>query len=238
MKAVSTAKLYLLPSSLGESSRDRTVPPLNKNIISNVNFFACENLKSARRFLISCGLPSPIPEHIIFIEIRNDDHKDALQEAIQVLKDGHELIYLSEAGNPCIADPGEALVDAAHKLQVPVIPLVGPSSILLALISSGLNGEQFTFHGYVPRDKSDRIQAIKRYSQQANKGYTQIFMDTPYRNMQLLDSILTHSSASKLCIAIDLCCETEEIISGSLADIRQRRDIDLNKRPCMFLLGN
>ncbi len=235
---MSTAKLYLLPSSLGESSRDRTVPPINKAIISEIKFFACENLKSARRFLISCGLPSPIPEDITFIEIRNDEDKDALQEAIGVLKNGHELIYLSEAGNPCIADPGEALVDAAHRLKVQVIPLVGPSSILLALIASGLNGEQFTFHGYVPRDKSERIQAIKKYSQQAAKGYTQIFMDTPYRNTQLLEAILTHSSAQKISIAIDLCCDTEEIISGTISDIRKMKHINLQKRPCMFLLGN
>lgn len=231
------AKLYLLPSSLGGEDINRITPDFNKVLIQSIKYFACENIKSARRFLIACGLPSPIPEDIEFIEVRNDDDLPQLKHTYQLLDNGNDVCYLSEAGAPCVADPGEALAAYAHQRNIKVVPLVGASSILLALMASGFNGEQFTFNGYIPREKSERARAIKSYHNNAKSGYTQIFMDTPYRNIQLLEDLRQHLPAnSKICVAINLSCENELIVSGEIGQIKIKKDA-LHKQPAMFLLA-
>lgn len=231
------SKLYLLPSSLGGDDVDRITPEYNKALIQSIKYFACENIKSARRYLIACGLPSPIPEDIEFIEIKNDDNIDQLKYTYEILDKGNTVCYLSEAGAPCLADPGEALASYAHQKGIKVIPLVGASSILLALMASGFNGEQFTFNGYIPRDKGERARAIKSYHSSAKSGFTQIFMDTPYRNIQLLEDLKQHLPANtKICIAINLSCENELIVSGEIGQIKIKKDA-LHKQPAMFLLA-
>lgn len=231
-------QLYLLPSSLGEKDTSRVSPDFNKDIVLHSKNFACENIKSARRFLIKCGLPSPIPSDIQFIEIRNDEDLEGLKLAFEVLKNGEDLVYLSEAGNPCIADPGEAIVSFAHQNKIKVTPLVGASSILLALIASGFNGEQFSFHGYISREKSERQNQIKNFIKKAQQGYTQLFMDTPYRNDQVLqDIIMVGHSEQQICIAKNLCCENEQIIRSTIADLK-KTGFKIGKEPCIFVIGN
>lgn len=231
------AKLYLLPSSLGGDDIDRITPNYNKALIQSIKYFACENIKSARRFLIACGLPSPIPSDIEFIEIRNDEDIEQLKHTYQTLDNGNDVCYLSEAGAPCVADPGEALASYAHHKNIKVIPLIGASSILLALMASGFNGELFTFNGYIPREKGERLKAIKTYYNNAKSGYTQIFMDTPYRNVQLLEDLRQNLPPnSKICVAINLSCENELIVSGEISQIKLKKEV-LHKQPAMFLLA-
>jgi len=230
-------KLYLLPSSLGEDDINIVTPTYNIKIIASVHYFACENIRSARRFLIRCGMPSPIPENITFIEIRNDEDQDGLNTAKEVLLK-HDLIYLSEAGNPCIADPGEALVNFAHHHSIKIKPLVGASSILLALIASGFNGEQFTFHGYIPRDKHERSNYLKQLLNKAKSGYTQIFMDTPYRNNQVLEDLISLGDSDQyIAIAANLCCPNEVIIKKTIKELKGKT-LNLHKQPCIFLIGS
>lgn len=230
--------LYLLPSSLGEKDISRVTPKFNIDVIMKSKNFACENIKSARRFLIRCGLSSPIPQDINFIEIRNDEDLDGLKLAYEVLKKGEDLVYLSEAGNPCIADPGEAIVNFAHSNCIRIRPLVGASSILLALIASGFNGEQFTFHGYISRDKNERQEQIKSFIRNSQNGYTQLFMDTPYRNDQVLQDLITVAQAEQgICIAKNLCCENEQIVRSTIGELK-KSGFKIGKEPCIFVIGN
>ena len=234
---MSTSKLYLIPVDLGNKDLDYSIPKFNQSLISDLDCFACENLRSARRFLINSGLPSPIPESIKFIEVRNDDSTDALQECMQELSSGRSIGFLSEAGNPCIADPGESLVQKCHNKGIQVVPLVGPSSILLALIGSGLNAENFAFTGYIDQKNPNRTNQLKDLIRRAAKQ-TQIFMETPYRNNQIFEEILKNSPDHlSLCVAVDLTTETEAIICKSVADWKNSSAPNIHKRPAIFAIG-
>jgi 16S rRNA (cytidine1402-2'-O)-methyltransferase len=171
-----------------------------------------------------------------------DKHKMSVEELYNFLntqiKAGKNIGLLSEAGNPCIADPGATAVDLAHQLGIMVKPLVGPSSILLALIASGLNGQHFTFHGYLPIDDKDKRAALKKLeSTSKQSGYTQIFMETPYRNDKLVDEMI-HSlqPETKLCIAVEIGESNEFIETRSIKNWKQRPTF--HKRPAVFVLGN
>ena len=215
-----------------------SIPANNQSLINDIDVFVCENIKTARRFLIKGGLPSPIPQHIRFVQLEDDENTAVIEEVLSILKSGKPVAYLSEAGNPCIADPGEQLVSHAHNNQIQVVPLVGPSSILLALIASGLNGEHFTFSGYLSRDNAKRRQEIKQLVEHAKKGITQLFMETPYRNEKLFEELLqTVPAQMSLCLAVDLTTSEEYISTRKISEWKGKAPV-LHKRPCIFVLGN
>ena len=232
-----TAKLFLLPVDIGNKDLSFSIPELNKAIISKIELFVCENVKTARRFLINSELQSPIPEEIQFISLSNDDNIFLIKEIITQIKNGKNCAYLSEAGNPCIADPGEKLVLKAHEENIEVKPLIGPSSILLALISSGCNAEKFTFSGYLNRKTDLREHEIKKLISDVNIGITQIFMETPYRNNGLLKDLL-HLCPDHflLTIASELTTESEYIKTKSIQNWKAQIP-DLHKKPVIFVLG-
>jgi 16S rRNA (cytidine1402-2'-O)-methyltransferase len=160
-----------------------------------------------------------------------------MDSIIEPLLQGLDMGLISEAGVPCVADPGSNVVAMAHEAGLKVVPLVGPSSILLALMASGFNGQQFTFNGYLPREKADRIRKIKQLEQLALAGVTQLFMDAPYRNNQVLDDVLqTCRMETKLCIASNITCDNERINTKTIMDWNVRKP-DIHKMPVMFVLG-
>lgn len=228
--------LYLIPTLLGENTQSQSVPPYNLHIIESLLHFCVENEKSARRFIKSI-LPNK-KQADLKIEILN---KNTLPKEIPSLlapmREGHSLGVLSEAGMPGIADPGALLVQAAHRAGFRVVPLVGPSSIFLALASSGFNGQSFSFHGYLPIDKRERRVAIRQMEQESmRKKSAEIFIETPYRNNKMLEDLIsTLNPNTQLCVACDITLPTEMIFSGSVKEWIQKK-ADLHKRPAIFII--
>ncbi|MBW6478594.1 MAG: SAM-dependent methyltransferase [Bacteroidales bacterium] len=229
-------KLFLIPVSLGSGSVDKEIPAGNSREIIVLDEFIVENIRTARRSLRAMGYTKDFDSvkfHILDKHTRAEDIPGFLKNAV----DGKNIGLLSEAGSPCIADPGQQVVKYAHSKNITVVPLVGPSSILLALIASGFNGQSFIFHGYLPIEKSQRIRKIKEIELDAIRNdRTQIFMETPFRNNALLDDLLKNSGPStQLCIACDLTTEQEFIRTLSIEAWKKNLP-DLKKRPSMFLI--
>ena len=201
-----------------------------------LDHFIVENLRSARRFLKKCGYSKNFDD-VTFFELNNRTKDSEYASMIQPLKNGIDMGLISEAGVPAVADPGSEIVLLAHQHQIRIRPLVGPSSILLALMASGLNGQGFTFNGYLPRKENDRIKALKQLEFLSKKtGFTQIFMDTPYRNIALLENIVENLSPyTKLCIAVNLTMPDEKILTQDVEKWR-KSNISLDKKPAMFLI--
>ena len=229
-------KLYLIPTVITDDTTD-VIPSYITPILERTDHYIVENIKTARRFIKSI-LKSKNLDGCLFEEMNKHAGYFFDEQFLQHALDGHSIGLLSEAGMPCIADPGNRVVALAHEWGIPVVPLVGPGSILLALSASGFNGQCFTFNGYLPIDGKERKNKLQQMEQLAKKGITQIFMDTPYRNQKLLEEILQVCSAStQLCIACDLTAKSEFIKTLSLADWKKQK-IDLHKRPAIFLFGN
>jgi len=229
--------LYLIPTSLGDNFD--TIPLYVKEICFDLDVFIVENLRSARRYLRKIGFKKNFDEEVTFFEL-NKHTKDELEPIYNFLLETNSNIgLLSEAGNPCIADPGAVAVDLCHQLKIYVKPLVGPSSILMALISSGFNGQHFTFNGYLAIDKIERSKKLKDLEKNLYRtGFTQIFMETPYRNEKFIDSIIKNCRANtKLCIAVDISLETEFIETRTIENWKKKRP-NFHKRPAIFILGN
>ncbi len=229
-------KLFLIPVSLGSGNIDKEIPAGNLQVINQLDEFIVENTRTARRSLRAMGYTKDFDSvkfHILDKHTPPIDIPGFLKNAA----DGKKIGLLSEAGSPCIADPGQQVVKYAHGKDLTVVPLVGPSSILLALIASGFNGQNFIFHGYLPIDKKQRIRKIKEIEQDAIKyDRTQIFMETPYRNNALLDDLTKNSGLSTLlCIASDLTTEQEFIKTLSIEEWKKKLP-NLNKRPTIFLI--
>jgi 16S rRNA (cytidine1402-2'-O)-methyltransferase len=220
--------LYAIPAALGGSPAD-ALPDSSIRIVRSLRDFAVENAKSARGFLGGLGLAV----RDLNIVVINAD----VLSLLKPLREGRSLGLLSEAGCPAIADPGAALVEAAHREGFRVVPLVGPSSITLALMASGLEGQRFAFCGYLPRDKAERearIRELEKRSREENE--TEIFIETPYRNDALMNSLLsTCSSSSLLCVAADLTLPTESIITRNVQQWRRAGAV-VGRRPAVFLL--
>ncbi|MEX1191787.1 MAG: SAM-dependent methyltransferase [Brumimicrobium sp.] len=231
------AKLYLLPTTMGSENWEHVIPSEIAKLAVETRYFAVENIKSARRFLRRLDRAFPIDD-CTFFELSKKTPPEELPAMLKPIQNGHNVAIVSEAGCPGIADPGADLVALAHQKGVFVSPLTGPSSILLALIGSGFNGQSFVFHGYVAKERKQRIREFKDYEKIATKtGQTQIFMETPFRNMNLLEDLLNECmDATQLCIACDLTMPTERIQTMSVAEWRENA-FDLNKRPTMFLIG-
>jgi 16S rRNA (cytidine1402-2'-O)-methyltransferase len=227
--------LYLIPNTLG-SGTDKYATQHLAQTISGLEHFIVEEIKSARRLLRQMGIGRPL-EELDFRMLNEHTRNQDIDSVIEPLLQGHDMGLISEAGLPCVADPGSKVVALAHESGMKVVPLVGPSSILMALMASGFNGQQFTFNGYLPRERADRIRKIKQLEQLANSDITQIFMDAPYRNNQVLDDLLqTCRMDTKLCIASNITCDNERINSKTIMDWSIRKP-DINKMPVMFLLG-
>jgi 16S rRNA (cytidine1402-2'-O)-methyltransferase len=233
--AKTTGTLYLIPNSLG-SGTDKYATQLLSATVSRMEHFIVEEIKSARRLLRQMGVTRPL-EELDFRMLNEHTRSQEVNSIIEPLLQGHDMGLISEAGVPCVADPGSTVVALAHEQGIKVVPLVGPSSILLALMASGFNGQQFTFNGYLPRERSERTRKIKQLEQLALSGITQIFMDAPYRNNQVLEDVLqTCRMETKLCIASNITCDNERINTKTIMDWSVRKP-DINKMPVMFLLG-
>ena len=227
--------LYLIPNTLG-SGTDKYATQQLISTVSKIEHFIVEEIKSARRLLRQMGVSRPL-EELDFRMLNEHTRTSEIDTVIEPLLQGLDMGLISEAGLPCVADPGSNVVAMAHEAGVKVVPLVGPSSILMALMASGFNGQQFTFNGYLPRERTDRIRKIKQLEQLAQTGITQIFMDAPYRNNQVLDDLLqTCRMETKLCIASNITCDNERINTRAIMDWSARKP-DINKMPVMFLLG-
>lgn len=230
--------LYLIPSFLAETNDHSDFPEKNFVIIQQIDSFIVENLRTARRFLRKIGYTRSFDE-VIFFELNKHTDPNEISKFMNLIQPGRKIGLISEAGVPCVADPGSEVVSLAHELNIKVVPLSGPSSILMALMASGFNGQNFVFHGYLPIDKKKRENKVKQIEKDAGlKNQTQIFMETPYRNNQLLDTILKHcNNSTRLCLAKSITHASEEqVITKSVKDWRKAIP-DLHKKPVVFLIN-
>ena len=227
--------LYLIPSLLHLEAL-ASLPPQITDVVRSTHHFFVENERSARRFIKRLDRSLSIDERQFSLVNTHQPADLALLRSW--LQQKHDVGVISEAGYPCIADPGHALVRAAHELGARVVPLSGPNAMLMALSASGFNGQQFRFNGYLPRTSGQRIEALRALEKKVRqRGETQIFMETPYRNNQLLDDLLRHGDPTTwLCIAADLTGPAEFIATRQLKDWPRHRP-ELHKRPAVFLLG-
>jgi 16S rRNA (cytidine1402-2'-O)-methyltransferase len=230
-------KLYLIPVPLSEGAEKLSYTLVHHDIINTIEEYVVENEKTARKFLKAAGLTIPQSQLIIHDYAKHTREKMDYNEVFANVAKGKDIGLMSEAGCPAVADPGSDIVLEAHRRGIQVIPMVGPSSILLALMGSGFNGQKFTFHGYLPIDKSDRSKKIKDLeNQSAREKMTQIFIETPFRNNQMLAEIIRIGKPStKLCIAANLTSADEYIKTKSIAEWKNTA-IDLHKIPAIFLM--
>lgn len=225
--------LYAIPTPLGGAPQ-AVLPPGVLKIVCELRDFVAENAKSARAFLAAAGAK---PREVSMVELNEHTASSAVSPMLQPLREGRDLGLISEAGCPAIADPGAALVEAAHREGFRVVPLVGPSSITLALMASGLEGQRFAFCGYLPREAAERTRRIRELEARSRKEKeTEIFIETPYRNDALLAALReTCAPDTQLCIASDLTLPSERVRSRSVGDWRRERE-PIGKRPAVFLL--
>ncbi len=228
--------LYLIPTSLGESSFDTILPAANTQLVSELKYFIVEDLRSARRFLKKLN-PAIEIDSLTFFVLNQHTSPEELSTFLQPMLNGNNMGVLSEAGCPAIADPGADVVAMAQKHNFRVIPLVGPSSILLSLMASGFNGQSFSFVGYLPIQPAERTKMLRKLENRAyTENQSQIFIETPYRNMKMLEEILQScQSQTRLCIAADITLPTEFIKTKTIKEWKTQLP-DLNKRPCIFLI--
>ncbi|TVR41564.1 MAG: SAM-dependent methyltransferase [Cryomorphaceae bacterium] len=229
--------LYLIPSPIDGSYNSHQVPLAETERIAHLRVFVVENLKHARRYLRKL-LPEVAIDDCTFYEMGKHATPESLSRLWSTMKSGTDAGVISEAGLPGVADPGGSVVSMAHQMGMRVIPLIGPGSIFMALMASGFNGQQFSFHGYLPREGADRSKKIRELESQAHRtGYTQIFMETPFRNNALLDDILKScGSSTMLCIARAISQADECINTRSIQDW-QKSTPNLHKVPVIFLIG-
>ena len=232
---MTSGKLYLIPSFLAPVDPDKVFPAVNIALMSEIKYFVVEELRTARRFLKACNRSIDIDS--LHFEVLNE-HTDssAVPAMLEPALAGHDMGLISEAGCPAVADPGSDLVAAAARKGIEVVPLVGPSSILLALMASGFNGQSFAFLGYLPFDTSKRSATFKEMERAIRRGQTQIFIETPYRNRRLIDDLAAaFPPQTLLCVACDLTGPGQSVRTMPL--IQWRHDsIDYAKRPAIFLL--
>lgn len=236
-KKTKLGKLYLIPTKLGDSDYSNIFPELNKKIILSLRSFIIEDLRSARRFLKSIKYPGNFDD-VNFYTLNEHTQEENTSEYLETVFKGNNIGLLSDAGMPCIADPGNIIVQRAHRENVRVISLIGPSSIFLALAASGFNGQQFTFHGYLPIKEYERVKKIKELERNCLKdNQTQLFIETPYRNQKLFESIIKICNAeTMLCIACDITLENEYIKAKTVSEWRKQSP-PIQKRPAVFLLS-
>lgn len=229
-------KLYLIPTTLGDTEPLEVMPISVKKVIESLDYFIVENEKTARRY-IKRITPSKVQSELHFMKIDKFSHELETRNYLDVCQHGISVGVLSEAGVPGVADPGATIVKQAHEKGIQVIPLVGPSSILLAMMASGMNGQNFAFNGYLPIDKSDKKKALKELEKVSrDKKQSQIFIETPYRNGKMLDDLRTTLQPNtRLCVACDITLPTEYIKTLPVSKWKSENP-DLHKRPAIFII--
>lgn len=228
--------LYLLPVTLGETPVDQVLPPYNKEIIRNIRHFIVEDIRSARRFLKKVDHEIDI-DALTFYPLNKHTSAEEISGYLKPLLAGSSMGVISEAGCPAVADPGADVVAIAQRKKLKVVPLVGPSSIILSVMASGFNGQSFAFHGYLPIEPGERAKRLKQLEQRVyTESQTQLFIETPYRNHKMVDDILQNCRPqTKLCIAANITCEDEYIQTRTVKEWKGHVP-DLSKIPCIFLL--
>ncbi len=228
-------RIYLIPVTLGGDDFLKVIPEKVINLTIQLRFFIVEDIRSARRYLRMIDKKFPIDD-AVFFELSEHTGESEIEQYLQPVLNGSDMGIISEAGLPAIADPGAMIVALAHRRGITVTPLSGPSSILLALISSGFSGQNFTFNGYLPIKPADRISKLRELEKRAAEGFTQIFMETPYRNQKMLESILkTCHSDTHLCIAADITLPTESIRTMRISEWKKELP-SLDDRLAIFLI--
>lgn len=235
MNSKEKGKLYCVPSLLGGESTN-ILSLQSTELLITIKHFIVENLKNTRRFLKKVNREIDIDACTFY---HMDKHEDNIEwiNFLEAADQGENMALISDAGTPSIADPGHFIVELAHARNIQVVPLVGPSSIILALMASGMNGQNFAFNGYLPIDRKERIRAIKILERDASQGASQIFIETPYRNDVLLKEILNQCSEEmKLCMAVDLTLPSEIIVSKRIREWKKKTP-SFHKRAAVFILG-
>ncbi len=236
-KKIETA-LYLIPVTLGETEINQVLPSYNHDIIVNIKHFIVENIRSARRFLKKVEKSIDIDE-LTFYELNRHTDRKFIGQYLDALRDGKPVGIISEAGCPAIADPGADVVAIAQQKGYKVVPLVGPSSIIMSVMGSGFNGQSFAFNGYLPVEIPQRIKALKKLEAKVwNDDQTQLFIETPYRNAKMFETIVgSLKPNTKLCIAAGITCAEEYIKTKTVAQWKKEKLPDLGKIPAIFLIG-
>ncbi len=231
-------KLYLVPTPLGDNIPTEVIPQYVFDSIAHIDNFIVEELRSARRFLTKIGFRGRIDE-LSFNELNEHTDPKLAESYIQALLEGRDVALISEAGLPAVADPGALVVEIAHRHDIEIVPMVGPSSLMLALMASGMNGQNFAFLGYIPVKTPQRVACLKSMEKVVKStGQSQIFIETPYRNDSLLTDILNSCDKNtKLCIAADITLPSA-YIKTKLVKEWQKSKIEIGKRPCVFIIGN
>ena len=229
-------RLYLIPSPLGENAPEEVIPKPVLDMLQNIRIFVVEEVRTARRFLSRAGLKGKI-DSLEFHELNEHTHQAQIEGYLKLFDDGNDVGLISEAGLPAVADPGAQLVALAHRNDIEVVPFVGPSSLMLALMSSGLNGQSFAFCGYIPAktdERRSRLRTLEKVSGQLKQ--TQIIIETPYRNDALFaDMLSTCSASTKICVAANITMPDAYIKTRSVAQWK-KSGLTIGKRPCVFLL--
>lgn len=232
--------LYMIPCPISDSSAVYdVVPEANRGVIDSLDYFIVENVRSARRFLSKAGISRKIDD-LEFVELNEHTKEGAAVEAmVKPLLEGRSAGVISEAGVPGVADPGAMVAEACHRKGIRVVPLVGPSSILLAMMASGLNGQSFAFNGYLPIKPPERAKAIKTFERRVQVEHqSQIFIEAPYRNVKLVEQMLSMlSPATRLTIACDITSPDEIIVTRTVEQWRRQGVPDIAKRPTIFIMG-
>jgi len=228
--------LYLIPTTLGESDTARVIPSEVSSIVKGISYFIVENIRTARRYLRKID-PTLNIDELQFFELNQHTDSQVTEAYLNPILEGFDVGIISEAGCPGIADPGAEVVRQAHIKHIRVIPLVGPSSILLSLMASGMNGQNFAFIGYIPVKPAERVKAIREIEKRSGvEKQTQIFIEAPYRNTQLINDLInTLNDQTRLCIACDITLDTEYIKTQTVSQWKKGVP-DLNKRPAIFLI--
>ena len=230
--------LYLIPVPLADDTAEQVLPAQIKETVAALDIFFVENLRSARRFISSLKLGKVIDNLTLYELHKDTPEADTLAQLKALRQNGQSAGVLSEAGCPGVADPGAVAVKIAHQLGIEVLPLVGPSSVLLALMASGMNGQSFVFHGYLPIDRNERVAALQRLEKEMqNRKQTQIFIETPYRNQHLfIDLIQTCQPNTRLCVACNLTASDGFVRTLSIKEW-QKSTPELHKKPTIFIIG-
>lgn len=229
--------LYLVPNLLGATKPEQVLPSGTLDIVRRLKYFVVENTRTTRRVLSRIGMDHAIDD-MEFVELDKHDARNLdLMEHLGPCLRGEDMGLMSEAGTPCVADPGALVVDLAHSAGIKVVPLVGPNAMILALMASGFNGQSFAFHGYLPIKSPERQNAIRdleRRSQTNNE--TELFIETPFRNNAMIQDLIKNlHPGTRLCVACNLTCEDELVISQDIAEWKKFKG-DLNKKPAVFLV--
>lgn len=234
---MSNAKIYMLPCPIAEGDYNRSIPEYNREIMKELDYFIVENVRSARRFISSLKMGLTI-DNLEFVELNEHTSPEQVQQILKPVIEGRSAGVISEAGVPGVADPGADIVALAHKHNIEVVPLVGPSSIIMAMMASGLNGQSFAFNGYLPIKQPDRKNAIKRLEQRAlHEKQSQMFIETPYRNVAMLSELAsTCRSETLITVAADLMGANQFIRTTTAAKWKNIK-ADIHKKPAIFIIG-